>query len=119
MTPAEIADEYEKETGNVIVETFWGKNPADIPAVHSHGPFAWGRDAAEAVHDAVVLEEVAFMNYHAIWLNPEQKRCSRSFWTSTISASTARMPITGRYDMRCRSFIEDDTCSMRLFIGSV
>ena len=75
MTPAEIAGEYEKETGNVIVETFRGKNPADIPAVlvHSHGPFAWGRDAAEAVHNAAVLEEVAFMNYHAIRLNPDQK----------------------------------------------
>ena len=76
MTPAEIAGEYEKETGNVIVETFRGKAPADIPAVlvHSHGPFAWGRDAAEAVHNAVVLEEVAFMNYHTILLNPNQKR---------------------------------------------
>lgn len=75
MTPAEIAGEYEKETGNVIVETFRGKNPADIPAVlvHSHDPFAWGRDAAEAVHNAAVLEEVAFMNYHAIRLNPDQK----------------------------------------------
>lgn len=76
MTPAEIAGEYEKETGNVIVETFRGKNPADIPAVlvHSHGPFAWGRDAAEAVHNAVVLEEVSFMNYHAIQLNPNQRK---------------------------------------------
>ena len=77
MTPVEIAGEYEKETGNVIVETFCGgKDPADIPAVlvHSHGPFAWGKDAAEAVHNAVVLEEVAFMTYHAIQLNPDQRR---------------------------------------------
>ena len=74
MTSAEIAGEYEKETGNVIVETFRGKDPAAIPAVlvHSHGPFTWGKDAAEAVHNAVVLEEVAFMNYHAIQLNPAQ-----------------------------------------------
>lgn len=73
MTEAEIAGEYEKETGNVIVETFAGKDPAAIPAVlvHSHGPFAWGRDAAEAVHNAVVLEEVAFMNLHAMQLNPD------------------------------------------------
>lgn len=72
MTESEIAGEYEKETGNVIVETFAGKDPAAIPAVlvHSHGPFAWGRDAAEAVHNAVVLEEVAFMNLHAMQLNP-------------------------------------------------
>ena len=76
MTPAEIAGEYEKETGNVIVETFQGKDPAAIPAVlvHSHGPFTWGRDAAEAVHNAVVLEEVAFMNFHSLQLNPNQIR---------------------------------------------
>lgn len=76
MTESEIAGEYEKETGNVIVETFAGKDPAAIPAVlvHSHGPFAWGRDAAEAVHNAVVLEEVAFMNLHAMQLNPNVPR---------------------------------------------
>ena len=63
MTPQEIAGEYEKETGNVIVETFKGKSPDDIPAVlvNSHGPFAWGTDADNAVHNAVVLEEIAFM----------------------------------------------------------
>ena len=74
MTPTEIAGEYEKETGSVIIETFSDKDPAAIPAVlvHSHGPFTWGKDAAEAVHNAVVLEEVAFMNYHAIQLNPAQ-----------------------------------------------
>ena len=74
MTPTEIAGEYEKETGSVIIETFSGKDPAAIPAVlvHSHGPFTWGKDAAEAVHNAVVLEEVAFMNYHALQLNPAQ-----------------------------------------------
>ena len=76
MTPEEIAGEYEKETGNVIVETFADKDPAAIPAVlvQSHGPFAWGKDAAEAVHNAVVLEEVAFMNFHSLQLNPEQTR---------------------------------------------
>lgn len=72
MTPEEIAGEYEKETGNVIVETFRGRNPAEIPGVlvHSHGPFAWGADAMDAVHNAVVLEEVAFLDYHALQLNP-------------------------------------------------
>ena len=76
MTPEEIAGEYEAETGNVIVETFQGKDPMAIPAVlvHSHGPFTWGKDAAEAVHNAAVLEEVAFMNFHALQLNPAQTR---------------------------------------------
>ena len=76
MTLAEIAGEYEAETGNVIVETFRGKDPAAIPAVLvcSHGPFTWGKDAAEAVHNAAVLEEVAFMNFHSLQLNPAQTR---------------------------------------------
>ena len=72
MTPQEIAGEYEKETGRVIIETFAGKSPADIPGVtvHSHGPFAWGKDAMDAVHNAVVMEEVAFMDWHAMMINP-------------------------------------------------
>jgi len=76
MTPKEIAGEYEEETGNVIVETFADKNPAEIPAVlvHSHGPFTWGKDAHEAVHNAVVLEEVSFMNFHSLQLTPNQTR---------------------------------------------
>lgn len=76
LTPAEIAGAYEEETGNVIVETFANQNPAQIPAVlvHSHGPFTWGCDAAEAVHNAAVLEEVAFMNFHSLQLNPGQTR---------------------------------------------
>ena len=71
MTPAEIAGAYEKETGTVILETI-GENAADIPAVlvHFHGPFAWGKTAADAVHNAVVLEEVAFMAWHTMMLNP-------------------------------------------------
>jgi L-ribulose-5-phosphate 4-epimerase len=72
MTPAEIAGEYEAETGNVIIETFAGKNPDDIPAVlvHSHGPFTWGTDAHNAVHNAVVLEELAFMAWHNQMMDP-------------------------------------------------
>ena len=75
MTPNEINGEYEKETGTVIIEAFREINPMSVPAVlvKSHGPFAWGKDAAEAVHNAVVLEEIAFMNYHAISLSPELK----------------------------------------------
>ena len=72
MTPEEIGGEYEKETGNVIVETFAGKSADDIPAVlvHSHGPFTWGTDPGNAVHNAVVLEELAFMAFHTESLNP-------------------------------------------------
>ena len=71
MTTEEIAGEYEKETGNVIVETFRDKSPDDIPAVlvNSHGPFAWGSDPDNAVHNAVVLEEVAFMALQTELLN--------------------------------------------------
>ena len=72
MTKAEIEGEYEKETGVVIKETFQGKDPDAIPAVlvYSHGPFTWGTDPMDAVHNAVVLEEVAFMNFHTLMLEP-------------------------------------------------
>ena len=74
MTPAEIAGEYELETGNVIIETFRDRRigPDQVPAVlvNSHGPFAWGTDPMNAVHNAVVLEEVAFMAFHAMALTP-------------------------------------------------
>ncbi len=72
MTKVEIEGEYEKETGLVIRETFQGKDADAIPAVlvHSHGPFVWGIDPMDAVHNAVVLEEVAFMNFHAMMLEP-------------------------------------------------
>lgn len=73
MTPEEINGEYEKETGNVIIETLRlkGIDPSQVPAalVASHGPFAWGKDAMEAVHNAVVLEEVAFMAFHCLQLD--------------------------------------------------
>lgn len=72
MTTAEIQGEYEKETGTVIIETFKDKNPDAIPGVvvYSHGPFAWGKDAMDAVHNAVVMEEIAFMNFHTMQLTP-------------------------------------------------
>ena len=72
MTAAETAGEYEKETGNVIVESFCGKSAQDIPTVlvHSHGPFAWGTDADNAVYNAVVLEELAFMAFHTEAIMP-------------------------------------------------
>lgn len=73
MTAEEIRGAYEWETGTVIAEVFRDLNPMDIPAVlvRNHGPFAWGCDAANAVHNAVVLEEIAFMNYHAMAINPQ------------------------------------------------
>ena len=73
MTAAEIAGNYEKETGNVIVETFESLNPDAVPAVlcQNHGPFCWGKTPEKAVETAVVLEEVAFMQYHALMLNSD------------------------------------------------
>lgn len=66
MTPEEIQSEYELNTGKVIVETFGGSNPDHMPGVlvNSHGPFTWGTDAKNAVHNAVVLEEIAKMAYY-------------------------------------------------------
>ena len=73
MTPAEIGGEYELETGKVIIETFAERSADDIPAVlvHSHGPFTWGADPHNAVHNAVVLEELAFMAFHTVAINPQ------------------------------------------------
>ena len=72
MTNAEIKGDYEKATGLVIKETFQQKDPDAIPAVlvNSHGPFTWGADPQGAVHNAVVLEEVAFMAFNALMLEP-------------------------------------------------
>ncbi|WP_336790480.1 L-ribulose-5-phosphate 4-epimerase [Paenibacillus sp. MMO-177] len=80
MTRAEIESAYELETGNVIVETFKDKDPMMIPSVlvNSHAPFNWGKDPHEAVHNAVVLEEVAKMALHAYNLNPDVKPMDQS-----------------------------------------
>ncbi|MEY5157975.1 L-ribulose-5-phosphate 4-epimerase AraD, partial [Salmonella enterica subsp. enterica serovar Corvallis] len=75
MTVEEINGEYEYQTGEVIIKTFEerGLDPAQIPAVlvHSHGPFAWGKNAADAVHNAVVLEECAYMGLFSRQLAPQ------------------------------------------------
>ena len=75
LTPEEIGGEYERNTGLVIIETFEqrGLNPMHTPGVlcTNHGPFTWGKDAAEAVHNAVVLEEVASMAIRTELLNPQ------------------------------------------------
>ena len=71
MKKSEVFGEYEKETGNVIVEAFKKMNPDDTPAVlvRNHGPFAWGTDADNAVHNAVVLEEIAKMAFISLTVN--------------------------------------------------
>lgn len=74
LTKDEIERAYEKETGTVIIETFKEKNidPVAIPGVlvNQHAPFAWGKNADNAVHNAVVVEEVAKMALHTLQLNP-------------------------------------------------
>lgn len=74
MTETEVKGDYELETGNVIVRRFAdaGINPMHTPGVlvKNHGPFAWGTSPADAVHNAVVLEQVARMAYIAETLNP-------------------------------------------------
>lgn len=62
--------------GLVIVETFADKNPKFVPGVlcTNHGPFSWGKDAAQAVHNAVVLEECAKMAYYTECINPRVKQ---------------------------------------------
>lgn len=72
MTEKEVKGDYELETGNVIVRRFEGINPVHTPGVlvKNHGPFAWGKNPADAVHNAVVMEQVAKMAYIAFGVNP-------------------------------------------------
>ncbi len=78
MTPPEIEGQYELETGHVILECFKERNlkPLEIPGalVNSHGVFSWGKDADEAVHNAVVMEELALMAMQAEKINPDLQR---------------------------------------------
>lgn len=71
LTEEEVANEYEKNTGLVIIETFKNLNPLFVPGVlcRNHGPFTWGKNAAEAVYHAVVLEEIAKMDLMTEILN--------------------------------------------------
>lgn len=77
LTAEEIGEAYEENTGRLIVNEFvrLQKDPMAVPAVlcKNHGPFAWGKDAREAVHNAVVLEEVAKMAYRTEQINPQVK----------------------------------------------
>ncbi|MDE6802895.1 MAG: L-ribulose-5-phosphate 4-epimerase [Muribaculaceae bacterium] len=72
MTEAEVKGQYELETGNVIIKRFDGMNPMHTPGVlvKNHGPFAWGKDPHDAVHNAVVMEQVANMAFVAFTVNP-------------------------------------------------
>ena len=75
LTPEEVESAYEKETGTVIIEAFRDKgiDPVAVPGVivYKHGPFAWGKNPHQAVHNAVVMETVANMAYHAEQINPQ------------------------------------------------
>lgn len=75
MTPEEIERAYEAETGTVIIEAFAGREPSYCPGVlvRGHGPFTWGKDAMDSVHNAVVLEECCRMANAALALNPGMK----------------------------------------------
>ncbi len=79
MTNDETSDDYEKNTGHVITETFNGLNPEEIPAVlvANHGPFVWGKSPAKAVYHAVIVEYLAKMEVHANQLNPVAPRPPR------------------------------------------
>jgi len=70
LTDKEIGSNYEINTGKVIVETLAAVNPLTIPSVlvNSHGPFCWGKSAAEAVYNAVALEEIARMAFYTVLL---------------------------------------------------
>ena len=82
LTAEEIAEGYEKNTGRLIVSEFLRmcKDPLSVPAVlcKNHGPFVWGKDAEEALHNAVVLEEVAKMAFHTELINPKAESAPQS-----------------------------------------
>lgn len=81
LTKEEITQDYEWETGKVIIETFQknGLDPAAVPGilVYNHAPFCWGKDAHQAIHHAVVLEEVAKMALQTHQLNPDVRPMSQ------------------------------------------
>ncbi len=100
LTPEEIDEDYERNTGKVILETFArrGIDPVHVPAVlcASHGPFTWGKDAAEAVYHAAVLEGVAKMAVLTLTIDPAPSLRPNMYWTSILCASTDPMRIMDR-----------------------
>ena len=95
LTQEEIDAGYEKNTGTVIIETFEGKDPMAVPAVlcKNHGPFAWGKDAKEAVHNAVVLEEVAKMALFTEQLKPDVEPAPQRIQDKHYYRKQVPMPI--------------------------
>ena len=79
LSEEEISENYEANTGKVIVETIGDKDPMAIPGilVKNHGPFAWGKTPAGSVYNAVVMDKVAEMAYKTMTLNPRVNRVSQ------------------------------------------
>lgn len=81
LTREEIESNYEVETGKLIIETIEGRNikALEVPGIiiASHGPFTWGKTPDEAVHNAVVLEEVAKMAYYTTEINPKVRQADK------------------------------------------
>jgi len=102
MNKEEVFGEYEKETGKVIVERFKGMNPDDTPAVlvKNHGPFAWGTDADNAVHNAVVLEAVAKMAFVALSVNDSFTGAKRNPYQSETAPSMNKLLIEKHYSRK-------------------
>ena len=104
MRRSEVFGEYEKETGRVIVERFAAKgiDPDDTPAVlvRNHGPFAWGTDADNAVHNAVVLEAVAKMAFVALSVNDSFTGAKRNPYQSETAPSMNKLLIEKHYSRK-------------------
>ncbi len=109
LTPGEIDEDYEKNTGKVIIETFQnrGIDPVHVPGVlcASHGPFTWGKDAAQAVYHAVVLEEVAKMAILTLTIDPDaqpapQHVFGQAFYEKTRTQRLLRPEIRRFYRMK-------------------
>lgn len=100
LTPEEIDEDYEKNTGKVIIETFTerGIDPVHVPGVlcASHGPFTWGKDAAQAVYHAVVLEEVAKMAILTLTIDPNAHPAPQHVLDKHFMRKHGQMPIMGR-----------------------
>ena len=102
MKKLEVFGEYEKETGVVIVERFRKLKPMDTPAVlvRNHGPFAWGTDADNAVHNAVVLEEVAKMAFIAMTINKDFIGANRDPYQADSAPSMNKHLIEKHYSRK-------------------
>lgn len=101
MTEDEIQDDYERNTGRVIVRRFAGIDPMEMPAVlvANHGPFTWGRTPALAVETMVVLEQVAAMALGTITVNPQQRQISRALLDKHYLRKHGKDAYYGQIDM--------------------